>query len=251
MADLKTREHTQRSPNARLQDEIILYMYRHDVDTVSGLARELRVTRSSVSRAINALASGGFVSKDGEGWALTEVGQEEARELQERRSEQPERYEMRPLIEALNAFADSAKDLEQISEQLQLLAHVTEGEQRSPKEEVRHLQLIFDEVAEIVRPLEELSERMQPLLSRFDSPEEEAALPKLNAQDLRLLMDMARAFERATWLSERVSDGMNAITSLIDKMQSVPEEKQSALANGPEDGPHPVPRQPSTPKPRS
>ncbi len=131
----KIREHSQRSPNARLQDEILLFLVaEHRVDTVAELARNLDAPRPSVSRAINSLASGGFVSKDGEGWTLTEAGEEEAHRLWERRSDQLERYEMRPVIEALNAFADSARELERISEHLQLLTHATEQEPSSPQE---------------------------------------------------------------------------------------------------------------------
>ncbi len=91
----------------------------------------------------------------------------------------------------------------------------------------------------MVRPLEELSERMKPLLSKFESPEGEAELPELNAQDMRLLMDMARAFERATWLSERVSDGMDALTSLIDKIQATQEVKAPAGVQEPKGRLHP------------
>ena len=40
-----------------------------------------------MSRAINALASDGFVSKDADGWVLTEMGVEEALRLRERRAE--------------------------------------------------------------------------------------------------------------------------------------------------------------------
>lgn len=236
----KTREYPQRSPNARLQDDILLFLEaEHSVDTVAELARNLDAPRPSVSRAINSLASGSFVSKDSEGWTLTEAGEEEARRLWERRSDQLERHEMRPVIEALNVFAESAKNLERISENLQLLSRPTEQEPSSPKEEVRHLQRIFDEVAEMVRPLEELSERMEPLLSRFESPEGGAELPELNRQDLRLLMDMARAFERATWLSERVSEGMDALTSLIDKVQETEEEKASPAVDRAKSDLHP------------
>ncbi len=233
MTEPEMSERTQRSPNARLQDEILLYMYRHEVDTVSGLARELGATRSSVSRAMHALASGGFVSRDGEGWTLTKVGEEEARLIREQRSEQPERYEMRPVLEALNSFTDSAKDLERISEQIQLLARFAEEEPQSPREEVYQLRLIFDRLREMMEPLEELADRMGPLLNKFESSEEE--LPELDARDMHLLMEMARAYERAQWLYERVSEGMKALTSLIDKLQLGQEGKASADASRPKD----------------
>lgn len=236
----KIREHSQRSPNARLQDEILLFLVaEHKVDTVAELARNLGAPRPSVSRAINSLASGGFVSKESGGWTLTETGEEEARQLRERRSDQLERYEMRPVLEALNSFADAAKDLERISEQLQLLTHFSEGVPQSPKEEVRHLQFIFGELKKAMDPLEELAERMKPLVSKFESPEEGAELPDLDARDLRLLIEMARAFERARLLSEHVSDGMNALTSLIDKIQSTQEEDASEGVDGPKSAPQP------------
>lgn len=212
---------SQRPPNARLQDEILVFLMGEDeIGTVAELARNLGAPRPSVSRAINVLASGGFVSKGGRGWFLTEPGVAEALRLQKLRSDRPEHYEMRPVIEALNSFANSTKDLERISEQIQFLASATEDAPQSPREEVRHLQLLFEGLTDTMEPLKELVERMQPVLSKFGSPAEGAELPELDAQDMQLLVQMARAYERAQWLAELVSGGMEALTSLIDKMQS-------------------------------
>jgi hypothetical protein len=82
-----------RAPNARLQDRILLFMEHHEVKTVSGLARELEASRPSVSRAINALKSGGFVSKTDHGWALTDEGEKEARRLRRQLPDQVEKVE--------------------------------------------------------------------------------------------------------------------------------------------------------------
>ncbi len=135
---------------------------------------------------------------------------------------------MRPVIDALNSFTDSAKDLERISEQIQLLTQFTEEEPQSPRKEVYHLRLIFDQLREMMEPLEELADRMRPLLSKFESSDEGAELPELDARDMQLLMQMARAYERVQWLYEHVSDGMSALSALIDKMQSARDEEAPA-----------------------
>jgi DNA-binding Lrp family transcriptional regulator len=232
-------ERAPRPSNAWLQDEIILFlMAEGKVDTISELARKLGAARPSVSRAINALASGGIVYKDGRQLALTKSGREEALRLWERRSGRPERYEMRPVIEALNSFADSAKDLERISEQIQLLSSLTEDAPRTSREEVRHLQSLFDGLTEMMEPLKELADRMRPVLSKFESSEE-AELPELDVQDVQLLVELARAYERARWLLDLVSDGMEALTSLIDKMQSAQVRKATAEVERSKDAPHP------------
>lgn len=232
----EVREQPQRSPNARLQDEILLYLEAgHTVDSVAELARQLGAPRPSVSRAINSLASGGFVSREGEGWTLTETGKEEARQLWDRRSDQLERYEMRPLIEALNSFVHSAEGLDRVSEQIQHLTHLTENAPKSSKDDVRYLRGIFEEWSSMMEPLRELADRMQPLLSQFESLEEGAELPELNTQDRRLLWEMARAYERAQSTLERVSEGMKILDSLIDKLASAERGESSADTAKPKD----------------
>ncbi len=208
---------------------------KEEVGTVAELARNLGAPRPSVSRAINVLASGGYVSKSGRGWFLTEPGVTEALRLQQLRSDRPQPDQMRPVVEALNSFANSAKDLERISEQIQSLAHATEDAPNSPTEEVRQLQLLFERLTETMEPLKDLVERMQPVLSKFGSPAEGVELPELDAQDMQLLVQMARAYERAQWLAELVSNGMEALTSLIDKMQSAQEGETPANAGQPKD----------------
>lgn len=222
-------ERPSRPPNAPLQDEIILYIEGNEVDTVAGLARELGAARPSVSRAINALVSGGFVLKAGEKWVLTEAGEEEAQRLHERQSEQPERDEMRPVIEALNSFADSAKDLKQISEQLQLLLDLTERAPRAVRDDVRHLQSVFEDVRRIMESLEELAEQMEPLLNKFESSEEMAESLGLDSRDRRLLMRMAHAYKTAKWSLERISNEMEVFAPLIDKLQLAQKEEGSAM----------------------
>ena len=69
----------QRSPNARLQDRIILYLGRHDdVDTVAGLSRALGSYRSSTSRAINRRKPKGWCRRPRVGGFTNEGSKEEA-----------------------------------------------------------------------------------------------------------------------------------------------------------------------------
>lgn len=231
-------EHSTRPANARLQDEIILYLGENEVNSVAGLARELGAARPSVSRAINALAAGGFVSKIEGEWLLTEAGEEEARRLREQRSEESERDEMRPLIEALNSFADSAKDLERVSEQLQLLIDLTKEAPRPVKEDVHHLRVVFDEVRTTMEPLEELAEQMGPLLSKFESSEEMVETLGLDSRDRRLLARMGRAYKAARWALERISDEMEVFEPLVDKLRLAQERETSAGGERPEDAQH-------------
>jgi DNA-binding MarR family transcriptional regulator len=216
-------------------------MEQREVDTIAGLARELGATRPSVSRAVNALVAGGFVSKVGDKWALTEAGEEEARRLRERQPGQPERDELRPLIEALNSFADSAKDLERISEQLQLLIDLTESAPQPVRDDVHHLRLVFDEVRTTMEPLEGIAEQMEPLLGKFGSSEEMVESLGLDSRDRRLLARMGHAYKAARWALERISDEMENFEPLIDKLRSAQEggpttnadRSTDALTSGP------------------
>jgi Mn-dependent DtxR family transcriptional regulator len=82
----------QRSPNARLQDRIILYLGRHDdVDTVAGLSRALGSYRSSTSRAINRLKTEGLVQKAEGRWILTNEGRKEEATLRQQLRERSNR----------------------------------------------------------------------------------------------------------------------------------------------------------------
>ncbi len=72
-----------RSNQARLQDRILLYLSRHEIQGVSQLARELDGVRSSVSRAMHALAKSGLVTQADSTWRLTDAGRKEAENLQE------------------------------------------------------------------------------------------------------------------------------------------------------------------------
>lgn len=81
-----------RSPNARLQDRIILYLGQHNnVETVTGLSRALGSPRSSTSRAINRLKSEGLVRKVEGRWILTDEGMAEAARLRPRVQERSKR----------------------------------------------------------------------------------------------------------------------------------------------------------------
>ncbi len=80
-----------RSPNAELQDRVILFLSREVVTSVSGLARDLQASRPSVSRAINTLQREGLAAKDGNHWSLTAAGKQEAERIQGQLRERAER----------------------------------------------------------------------------------------------------------------------------------------------------------------
>lgn len=97
-----------RSPNARLQDRIILYLGRHDeVRTVTGLSQELRSPRTSTSRAINRLKREGLVQKIDSTWSLTEEGRAEETQLREQLFERSRRANRE-----INRILRLQKDLE-------------------------------------------------------------------------------------------------------------------------------------------
>ena len=81
-----------RSPNARLQDRILLYLGDHeDVDTVSELSRILESPRSSTIRAINQLKRDGLVHRVESRWSLTSEGRKEEATLRPRIRNRSER----------------------------------------------------------------------------------------------------------------------------------------------------------------
>ena len=231
-------ERLPRPHNARLQDRIILYMDEHEVDTVSGLSRELEGSRPSVSRAINVLADGGFVSKDGKEWVLTEAGKEEARSIRERQSARPERIEVRSVEEAFSIFADSARSLERISKQARLFNRLLDTTSWVPKEEVpryhlmRQLMVSLSELEETMEPLEELGDLARYLVHKFESPEEGVKALELDARERLLLVDLAYSIDSATRAIERVSDEMQILASNIDETKPSREPEQLEDVDG-------------------
>ncbi len=88
------KEEVRRSPQARLQDRIILHVANvDDVKTVAGLSRDLGSSRSSTSRAINRLKADGLVLKAERKWSLTEAGEAEEVRLRHRLSQRSFRVE--------------------------------------------------------------------------------------------------------------------------------------------------------------
>lgn len=77
-------ERHQRPLQARLQDRVILYLARHEVETVTELSRVLESPRSSTSRATNRLKAEGLVVKVEGKWGLTEEGRAEEERLRRR-----------------------------------------------------------------------------------------------------------------------------------------------------------------------
>lgn len=77
-----------RSPNSRLQDRVLIFMKHQSIKSIAELARQLNVTRPSVSRAMSALSAADFVSKANNVWTLTRTGEEEVRRLEQRLPEQ-------------------------------------------------------------------------------------------------------------------------------------------------------------------
>lgn len=68
-----------RPVHSHLQNKILLYMVGHRVDSISDLARFLKVHRASASRAIHALKNAGLVYKvEGNWWSITSEGIAEA-----------------------------------------------------------------------------------------------------------------------------------------------------------------------------
>src|SRR5215218_9984274 len=93
--NMSSKGQRSRSPNARLQDRILLYLGHHDdVQTVVGLARSLESPRSSTSRAINRVKTDGLVQKVDSRWALTDEGRAEETRLRSRLRERSERANM-------------------------------------------------------------------------------------------------------------------------------------------------------------
>jgi Mn-dependent DtxR family transcriptional regulator len=83
-----------RSPQARLQDRIILHLACvDDVETVAGLSRTLGSSRSSTSRAINRLKTAGLVLKAEGRWSLTKAGEAEEVRLRSQLSQRSRRVE--------------------------------------------------------------------------------------------------------------------------------------------------------------
>lgn len=218
-------EQPRRPRNTKLQDRILLYMEEHEVDTVSGLTRKLKGSRPSVSRAINVLADGGFVSKNGKGWVLTEAGKEEASSIQERHLERSERIGVRSAEEAFSAFVNSAKSLEQISKQARLFNRLLDSTSWVPKEEVpryrlmRQLMVSLSELEEAMEPIEELGDLARFLVHQLGFPEEGAKALELDTRERLLLIDLASSINSATQAIERVSDEMQVLASNIDKTE--------------------------------
>jgi DNA-binding MarR family transcriptional regulator len=77
--------------NAKLQRRIVLRLANRHVNTLSSLAPELGVQRESISRAMKALESNGYVARTRDGWALTDIGEDEAARLRAQLPEQAER----------------------------------------------------------------------------------------------------------------------------------------------------------------
>jgi DNA-binding MarR family transcriptional regulator len=93
--DMGSQGQRGRSPNARLQDRILLYLGHHDdVETVVGLARSLESPRSSTSRAINRLRTDGLVQKVEGTWVLTDEGRAEETRLHSRLRKRSEKDNM-------------------------------------------------------------------------------------------------------------------------------------------------------------
>ena len=73
------------APNAHLQQDILLHLleaHPEPVKVLADLARLLEASRSSVSRAVHALAEGGYVIKGDKGWVLTDSGIDEAERIE-------------------------------------------------------------------------------------------------------------------------------------------------------------------------
>lgn len=70
-----------RSSQSHLQNRILLHLTNKVAATVSALADDLGVTRSSASRAVNALRIAGLLVKDGRHPVLTQAGEQEAHAL--------------------------------------------------------------------------------------------------------------------------------------------------------------------------
>ncbi len=76
-----------RAFNSTLQNQILLYMERAEIVSLTELANKLNVQRSSVSRAIHALLDLGLVSHVDKNWDLTEEGKNEIFNLRQQISE--------------------------------------------------------------------------------------------------------------------------------------------------------------------
>jgi len=80
-----------RLSRSRLQNQIVLYLQQQTVDSLAGLARFLKVQRSSASRAMHTLKDAGLVTKSGNEWMLTPEGEIQAQLVADRIPEETAR----------------------------------------------------------------------------------------------------------------------------------------------------------------
>jgi predicted transcriptional regulator len=71
-----------RSPQAHLQNRILLSIEHNRVNSITGLALKLDAHRSSVSRAMHALEAIGLLSKANGQWGLSKSGQGKQKEFE-------------------------------------------------------------------------------------------------------------------------------------------------------------------------
>jgi DNA-binding MarR family transcriptional regulator len=144
-----------RSTHSHLQNKILLYMGSHSVNSLTKLAQELNVHRSSVSRAIHSLSATGLVLKDGTRWGLTPEGKEELK-----------RFQLQLPIQVTKTAASTNRLIEQgrlaaLSSRVSALdvmkpfteaSKVTKAALRMMEEEARQVRLMTETAREAIQP---------------------------------------------------------------------------------------------------
>jgi hypothetical protein len=212
-----------RSPQAHLQNRILLSIEHNRVNSITGLALKLDAHRSSVSRAMHALEAIGLLSKANGQWGLSKSGKEEAKRI---RSELPERATK--AVETVNRLFDQSR--------LSALGSTIVSDMKNP-----YYPAITDTAKFILNSATQTS--IQSLINSVSNIDtfglaREAAKPLINAmagvdllatteEAMQSLVDIVGRFDSRTLAQESKQPLLNAmasvelITSAQDAMQSL------------------------------